>query len=175
MKLSVVLIVCIVLSTTSSALSQDNAVQTATPQTNNGGKTEAKDSHTAAVEEFFLVMKMKETTDKTIDQMMSAQLTQQPQLAAFKDVMLDFLRKHVSYSALKSDMVKLYRDAFTEEEIQQLTAFYRTPVGQKAIAKLPSLATAGAQLGMSRVQANMGELQKAILERQKELEQQPSR
>jgi hypothetical protein len=130
------------------------------------------DSHTAAVEEFFVVMKMKETTDKTIDQMLQMQVTQQPQLAAFKDVMTTFLRKHVSFAALKDDMVKLYRDAFTEEEIRAMSAFYRTPVGQKAVEQLPALSAAGAQMGMSRVQANMGELQQAIQKRQQELLQQ---
>ena len=131
-----------------------------------------KDTHTAAVQEFFDVMKMKENTDRTIDQMLAMQVNQQPQLAAFKDVMTKFLRKHVSYDALKDDLVKLYRDAFAEDEIRAMTAFYRTPVGQKAVSKLPTLTATAGQMGMNRVQANMGELQQAIAKRQQELQQQ---
>lgn len=173
MKTSLTLIVCLALSPLSMACPLSIAVaQDTKPAAESEAATEsaAKDSHTAAVEEFFLVMKMKETTDRTTEQMMDMQIAQQPQLAAFKDVMTDFLRKHVSYDALKDDMVKLYRNEFTEDEIRTMTAFYRTPVGQKAVSKLPTLAAAGAQLGMSRVQANMGELQQAILKRQQELQ-----
>ncbi|MDG2223389.1 MAG: DUF2059 domain-containing protein [Rubripirellula sp.] len=131
-----------------------------------------KDPHTAAVQDFFEVMKMKENADRTIDQMLSMQVKQQPQLAAFQDVMKTFLRKYVSYDATKDDLMKLYRDAFSEEEIRELTAFYRTPIGQKAISKLPALTAASAQMGMNRVQANMGELQQAIAKRQQQLQQQ---
>jgi hypothetical protein len=131
-----------------------------------------KDTHTAAVQDFFEVMKMKENADRTIDQMLSMQVKQQPQLAAFQDVMTKFLRKYVSFDATKDDLMKLYRDAFSEEEIRELTAFYRTPIGQKAIAKLPALTAAASQMGMNRVQANMGELQQAIAKRQQQLQQQ---
>ena len=155
-------IVCLALTPFSHCFGQDTAAAKAPP----------KSTHTAAVEEFFLVMKMEETTNKTLDQMLAMQMAQQPQLAAFKDVLTKFLRKHISYEATKKDLVKLYQDAFTEDEIRAMTAFYRTPVGQKAVAKLPSLTAAGAQLGMTRVQANMGELQQAILKRQRELEEQ---
>ena len=128
-----------------------------------------KDSHTLAIEEFFSAMNMKETSDKTIDQMLAMQVQQQPQLASYKDVMTAFLRKHVSYEALKDDMVKLYKAEFTEDEIREMTAFYRTPVGKKAVSKLPTLTASGAQLGMNRVQSNMGELQQAIAKREAEL------
>jgi hypothetical protein len=130
----------------------------------------ATDSHTQAVEEFFVVMKMKETSDKTIDQMLQMQMQQNPQLAQFKDVMAKFLRKHVSYESLKTEMVALYKAEFTEDEVKTLTEFYKTPVGQKAVSKLPTLVASGAQLGMQRVQMNMGELQQAIAKRQAELQ-----
>jgi len=130
------------------------------------------DSHAAAIEEFFVAMKMQQTTDKMIDQMMAMQIQQQPQLASFKGVMMGFLRKYVSYEALKADMVKLYKVEFSEAEIREMTVFYRSPVGQKAVAKLPALTESGAQLGIQRVQANMGELQQAIIQRQEELKQQ---
>lgn len=130
------------------------------------------DSHTRAIEEFFAVINLKQSTDRTIDEMLEMQIQQQPQLASFEDVMLDFLRKHVSYVALKDDIVQLYKAEFSEEEIREMTAFYRTPVGQKAVKVLPALVAAGAQLGLQRVQANMGDLQKAIEKRQAELQNQ---
>jgi hypothetical protein len=66
-------------------------------------------------------------------------------------------------------MVKLYKSEFTEDEIRTMTEFYRTPVGKKAVSKLPTLTASGAQLGMQRVQSHMAELQQAIAKRQAEL------
>ncbi|WP_442505542.1 DUF2059 domain-containing protein [Novipirellula sp. SH528] len=129
-----------------------------------------KDSHTIAVEALLDSMNMKETTQQTVDQMLQMQVQQQPQMAAFEDVMKAFLHKHLSFESLKPDLIKLYKTEFTEAEIKALTEFYNTPVGKKAIEKLPTLSAAGAQIGMQRVQANMGELQQAILKRQTELQ-----
>ncbi len=129
-----------------------------------------QDSHTLAVEALLEAMNLKDTTEQMVDQMLSMQIQQQPQMAAFKDVMQAFLHKHLSFQSLKPELVKLYKNEFTEPEIKELTAFYSTPVGKKAIEKLPTLSAAGAQIGMQRVQANMGELQQAILKRQAELQ-----
>lgn len=104
--------------------------------------------------------------------MPSMQVKQQPQLAAFQDVMTKFLPKYASFDATKEELMKLHRDTFSEEEIRERTAFYRTPIGQKAIAKLPALTAAASQMGMNHVQANMSELQQAIAKRQHQLQQQ---
>src|SRR5690606_8636002 len=117
-----------------------------------------KDSHTLAVEALLETMNLKDTTEQMVDQMLSMQIQQQPQMAAFENVLRTFLHKHLSFESLKPDLVKLYQSEFTEPEIKELNAFYSTPVGKKAIEKLPTLSAAGAQIGMQRVQSNMGEL-----------------
>ena len=48
---------------------------------------------------------------------------------------------------LKKAMVELYEKEFTQDEIKELVVFYRTPLGQKALQKLPALSQAGAKLG----------------------------
>ncbi len=48
---------------------------------------------------------------------------------------------------LKSAMMALYEKEFTLEELKGLVAFYRTPLGQKALSKLPALTQSGAKLG----------------------------
>ncbi|MFK8113820.1 MAG: DUF2059 domain-containing protein [Rubripirellula sp.] len=82
-----------------------------------------------------------------------------------------FLRCHEDGGDFsEDDMVMLYCSEFTKNDVRTTTAFYRTPVGQIAVSKLPILTTAGAQLGMQRVQANMGEHQQAIANRQAALQ-----
>jgi hypothetical protein len=163
MKICALAIVCLGLILCTPLQAQDVS---ATPD----APVVEKDSHTAAAEDFLRAMNMEETTKQTLDQMLAVQIQQQPGLAAFKDVMRTFLQKHLSYAAIKDGMVELYKAEFTESELKELAAFYRTPIGKKSVEKLPMLAAAGAQLGMQRVQANMGELQQAIQNRQAQID-----
>jgi hypothetical protein len=112
---------------------------------------------------------------KSIDRMLDVQLQQQPALAPYKQVLLGFLEKYMSYESLKADLVEIYAGAFTEGELRNINDFYKTETGQKAIKVMPELMARGAQLGMQRVQANSAELQdmlKAEAERIQELQSQ---
>jgi uncharacterized protein len=55
-----------------------------------------------------------------------------------------------------------YVQAFTEDELKQLTKFYRSPLGQKAADKMPELVNAGSKLGITRLRENGAELEKII-------------
>ena len=55
-----------------------------------------------------------------------------------------------------------YTQEFTEPELKQLTAFYKTLLGQKAVEKMPKLLFIGGQIGMRRVQANEAEFRQMI-------------
>lgn len=48
---------------------------------------------------------------------------------------------------LKKAMMELYEKEFTAEEIKGLLAFYGTPLGQKALQRMPVLMQSGAKLG----------------------------
>ena len=91
-------------------------------------------------------------------------MQQNPTLVPFKNVMMQFFQKHMSYESLKPDMVKIYSDAFSASELKELIAFYRTPTGKKTIEKMPQLMAQGGQIGAKRVQDNIGELQQLIKE-----------
>ena len=66
-------------------------------------------------------------------------------------------------------MAQIYVDAFTIQELKELTAFYATPVGKKAALLMPQLVAKGGELGMKRVQDNMAELQLMIAEKSKRM------
>ncbi|MDG9669016.1 DUF2059 domain-containing protein [Hahella sp. CR1] len=108
------------------------------------------------------VMNMEVMMEHSIEQMMTIQLQQNPNLTPFRDVMMRYFKKQMSYDTLKGEFVKIYADAFTEKELNEIVAFYQTETGQKAIQKMPELMSKGAQLGASRVQANIQELQQMI-------------
>ncbi len=57
----------------------------------------------------------------------------------FQKKSLDLVMGTVSYKALEPEIVKLYADTFTEEEIEGITAFYKSPTGQALLTKTPQL------------------------------------
>lgn len=124
----------------------------------------AADSRSEAAEELLNIMNTAQLLEKSIDQMLQIQIQQNPNLEPYKGTMLKFLKKHMSYENLKDDLIRLYTESFNEDELRQISTFYQTPVGQKAVLKMPELMSKGAQLGASKVQQHIGELQAMIQE-----------
>jgi hypothetical protein len=56
----------------------------------------------------------------------------------------------------------MYMQAFTEQELDTINAFYSSPAGSKLVEQLPELIKQRDQLAMQRMQENIGELQKTI-------------
>jgi hypothetical protein len=153
-------VVFAILILTSSLLA---AGTTATPPPSPTPPTaQAQDAHHAAAEELLRLLQLDTMTNQMIDTILKTQIQQNPDLAKFQDVMQAFLTKYISYDVLKPDLVKMYVDAFTEKELREITAFYRTRTGQKCIDVMPSLIQKGAALGGQRVSDHMDELKAAI-------------
>ncbi len=121
-----------------------------------------EDTHRQAAEKLLYTAGMEKALEQSIEQMLNIQLQQKPSLAPYKEVMLRFLKKHMGFESLKEDIVAIYIEEFTEKELNEIIAFYETPTGRKTIKKMPKLMAKGAQLGVSRVQQNIGELQQMI-------------
>lgn len=125
---------------------------------------DANSDHLKAAEELFETMHLDQTFQQTIEQLIDVRMQQDPLMVPYKDVMLRFLSKHMSYESMKDDMAKIYAEEFTINELKEITAFYKTPTGQKAALKMPVLTGKGARLGAQRVQENIHELQAMIAE-----------
>jgi hypothetical protein len=80
----------------------------------------------------------------------------------FKEVMRTFLNKYMSYASLEPELVKIYAEEFTEQELKDITKFYLTPAGKKMAQKLSVLQQKGMAIGQQRVQAHMAELQESM-------------
>ena len=116
----------------------------------------------SVVYEFFDVMNMSTTYQETIEKMLDVQIKQNPNIAPLKDTMLQFFNKYMGWEGMKKDFAKIYMDNFTDSEMKELIAFYKTPTGKKAAILVPALTAQGAALGQKRVQENMHELQRMI-------------
>ena len=100
--------------------------------------------------------------DQSMSQILDIQLQQNPALAPYKLVMMEFFKKHMSYESLKPELIKAYSKEFTGSELREINTFYLTNVGKKTIEKMPALMAQTAQMGATRVQENIGELQAMI-------------
>jgi hypothetical protein len=119
-------------------------------------------SHRKAAETLLTVIKAEQDIQESADRVLDNLLKQNPQLAPHNVAVKTFITKHVNWPNLKEDMIALYVQEFTEDELKQLATFYRSPVGQKAADKMPQLANAGAQLGITRLRDNTAELLQII-------------
>ncbi|MBI1325143.1 DUF2059 domain-containing protein [bacterium] len=121
-------------------------------------------SHRMAAEDFLKATGIETTFDQIIDQSIDQQAKANPMLIQLKPVMKKFMRQHFNYEVMKDDLIKIHMEEFTEQELKEITAFYRTPVGQKAVKKMMPLQQKCSELGMKRVQENIGELQRMVVE-----------
>ena len=103
-----------------------------------------------------------EVMEQSMSQMLDIQLQQNPALAPYKGVMMEFLNENMSYESLKPELIRMYSEEFTSSELREINAFYSTDVGKKSIEKMPTLMMQGGQLGATRVQENIGDLQAMI-------------
>lgn len=63
---------------------------------------------------------------------------------------------------LRDQMIAAYEAAFSESELNELLAFYATPVGKKSLTKLPELAQKGMIIGQQAALENQTAFQAEI-------------
>ena len=119
-------------------------------------------SHRKVAEELLLVMEVDKSLPKVVDQVVDTQVQLNPQLAAQREVLRQFFTKYLNWASVKEDTITAYTHEFTEPELQQLTEFYKTPLGKKAHEKMTKLALIAGQIGLKQAQAHQTELQQML-------------
>ncbi len=124
--------------------------------------TVAPSTAIAAAHQLLETMNMKKTYAGMIERITQMQLQQNPQLKVIQPTIHAFFNKYMGWDALKDDMAAIYAKNYTAQELNEINAFYQTPVGQKTVQLMPQLAAAGAQIGQSKLATHIGELQTMI-------------
>jgi len=78
-----------------------------------------------------------------------------PILADFETKTIDIIRKTLDWGTLRPQIVSIYEDVFTEEDLKGAIAFYRTPAGQAVLKKMPELMTATTKLVQDKLEIAM--------------------
>lgn len=136
-------------------------------------------SKRAKIEQMLTVLKMEDNFNllmKQVEQQgrqMGMSMTNPSQLTdADKKILDNFMTKLMAamqetmgWQKLKSEFIDLYAKAYTEEEVDGILTFYKSPVGQSMLAKTPQLV----QQSMAISQTHMKEIQPKLEQLTEEL------
>jgi hypothetical protein len=129
-------------------------------------------SQAAAARDLFKALKLEESIPNTTAAMVDSEVSHNPGLAPYRDVMLAWLRKYMTWDSMQPELTRLYCDTYTEGEMKALAMFYSSPVGQKAITKTPELMSKTAGIGAKISQPHSSELSAQLSARRDELKAQ---
>ena len=127
-------------------------------------------SHRAAAEQLLELMAPEQSMRGGAAAMTDAMIASNPGLAPYRDVVLDWASRYLTWEVIGPQMAALYADAFTESELRDLIRFYQTPTGQKTVRLMPELTSKGAMIGQQAAEQHIEELDAAIRKRAGELE-----
>jgi len=138
-------------------------------------------SQKAIIEEILLVTKADANVDQTMKTVytqmraviekqfaeMGASEDMQPILKRYLDKAFGIMKQTLSWQVLKDDMIDLYMQTFTEDELKGMLAFYKSPVGRSVVDKMPKVM----QESMVIAQKYMPEMQRKFITISKELDE----
>jgi len=113
-------------------------------------------------------------------QQMFAQRFEQTQAPASKRALLERyqskadaeLDKAIGWEQVKPDLITLYTETFTEQELSQLNDFYESALGKKMLTKLPELNARSAQVTQAKLESAVPRVNKLLAEMTAELDTQ---
>lgn len=76
-----------------------------------------------------------------------------------KAAMLEWADKEIVWDEVKPQLIDLYVREFTEDELRQLLAFYRTPVGAKTLSRFPVILSEGSRIGREYAESKQASLE----------------
>ncbi|ENX06478.1 hypothetical protein F898_03428 [Acinetobacter courvalinii] len=77
------------------------------------------------------------------------QLTTKQELALvnYSQELGKIMQEQLTWAKLEPEMIKIYAEEFTQQEIDGMIQFYKTPVGQSTIDKMPIVMQKSMQVG----------------------------
>lgn len=120
-------------------------------------------AHVAAAEDMLVAMDGRAMYEAALVSTMDTQLAADPALAPYREVMLGFFRDFVSWEKVRDDYARTYARRFSEAELRELAAFYRTPIGRRFAEESVEVGAELAGINIRIVQANQDELVSRIV------------
>lgn len=140
-------------------------------------------SKRAKAEELFTLLHMDQLMDQLTKSVMQQVQTmtqsmpgadqatpeQKKLVADFQQRVLDLVNRRLGWKALEPDFINLYATTYTEEDLDAIIAFYKSPAGQKMLEKTPELMTKSTQLTQQRMREVQPEFNQMIQDFMKQM------
>ncbi len=87
-----------------------------------------------------------------------------PRLAKVEEVAAAEASAALDFQTLKPDLIRIYDETYTEEELDGLVKFYQSPTGQAFISKMPMVLAKSMELVQQRMAVMMPRMQERMKE-----------
>lgn len=131
-------------------------------------------SHRASAERFLKLANADEMTAPVYQQvarMLTAQFSQMGGSMQYESILRKYqqraraeLDKTLAWDAMRDELIELYLPLFSEQEFEQLAAFYQSDVGRKLMTHLPELTRKSMAISSGRVEEKVGPQIQALIE-----------
>jgi hypothetical protein len=111
-----------------------------------------------AATELMQVMHADKTLRDAISAAFDVQIQNNPAMAPYRSAMQQFANKYLTWDDLGPQLTTVYAQVFTESELKDLIAFYKSPIGQKLSSQQATLAAKSQAIGLAVVQAHQADL-----------------
>lgn len=131
-------------------------------------------SKNAKIDELMKLTNGEKLVNQMFDQIKSVELAQISKMEASpqdrervqqaQQRILQLLQESLSWEKMKPMLMKVYAETFTEEEVDGILNFYRSPAGQAMLQKMPALVQRSMAMGQQMVADITPQVQKIIEE-----------
>jgi uncharacterized protein len=90
-------------------------------------------------------------------------------LSRHVDQVVDVMHTQMSWDKMEPAFTAIYRNNFSQQQINDLLTFYQSPTGQALISKMPQVMQEGMQVGVTQARAAMPQIQQINQEMVQEL------
>lgn len=122
----------------------------------------AGEAEVKAANELLKVTDFEKLMDDAVETSVQVVKQMDPGMSQHEQALRTFYNKHLRSAELREEVVKIYANAFSADEIYDLITFYKTPTGKKALTKLPEIMQQSMQASQARVMDNIDELQQLL-------------
>lgn len=129
-------------------------------------------SHKQAVIDLLDALKLKQSMTGGAEAMADAMVQGNPQLEPYRDVLIKWATKTMTWDAMLPELIVVYQQALTESEIREMIVFFKTKTGEKWVSVMPDLMRNGSAIGAKIGQAHQDELLQMVNARTEELKKQ---
>ena len=115
-------------------------------------------SHLEAAREYLDALHIQKVAAAAVEMSLEEQIRTNPGMERYRAVMMEWAREIFASTEAKTAFAEMYAEAITEADLRALTAFFRTPLGQRVALIQPKMAERGAEVGRRLAQAHQADL-----------------